>query len=1295
MIMILALILCLGIMPAALAEDAQPQGENLLLNSGFEELDASGFPIDWMQGMYTWDDGTTVMETVTGTAHSGSNSVRLRSFSENDARYEQVVACQPQTLYKLSGWARVQDVPEGIGANLSVGEGFAMSDSLSGTSAEGEWTYLEIYGMTGPEQYTMTIMARLGFYGSTVTGTAWFDDLCLERVDGVPKDAPFGLFYQEQTAEVVEEETEVVRSYTPLVIGVALAFAALALVLIGMRERGRLPALASERGEVPVLIAMLAVAFIARLVMAAMIPGYPNDIACWQGWGNRMNTLGPWGFYASGEFCDYPPAYMYVLALLDGLRALTGASGGMAQLIVKLPAMLCDMAGALLIYKWMKREGGNGGMALWLAAFYAFNPATICDSAAWGQIDSVFTLMIVGAVYLCVRGSWQWGLPLYIVSALVKPQTLMLGPIALVVLLTEIFRAKGGERGIMLKKVGIGLAISVGAAALIVVPFWGGQNWDWLIGKYTETLSSYSYATVNAMNMYALFGLNWQLADSMVMGMPAKVWGYIFMAVAIAYSAFVYIKAKDRRAMPLACAVLVMVLFTFSTKMHERYAFPAIMLLLLGYVLMKDKRLLIMSALISVTQFINMALVLQSQHLQSTEQLINSLTALGNIALTAWLCFAAWDICVRGRHSEFKGERVESRPKPGGEDMLSKREDMVRRLTGKSDYKLGMKAVDWAVLGAITVAYSVVAFTNLGTMSAPQTEWRSSTPGETVTIDLGEERTFDFTYYGGICDSTFTVEFSLDGINWTEPGTADYRQGKMFQWLWYRPTMLSDDGTYTPLVNGYPRNTARYARLTFNSVGFKMREVGFLDENGQCYPIASIECAGGDIETGDDPAKMIDEQSTVPAKPSYYNSMYFDEIYHARTAYEHLNGLHAYEWTHPPLGKVLMMLGIAMFGMTPFGWRFMGALTGVMMVPVMYLLTKQLFKRRDLSIFTTMLMALDFMHFTQTRIATIDSYGVFFIMVMYLFMFRYMQMSFFRDGLKKTLTPLALCGLFMGIGCACKWIDIYAAAGLAVLFFATMFMRYNEYRFARERLSREKRMTDELKPYVFARDNFVKYLMITLALCCVLFIAVPLVIYYLSYYWQLTPDHNFTIKGVVDVQKSMLSYHSGLSGDTHPFRAQWYTWPLITKPMYYYSGREFMPEGMQSIIWCMGNPAVWWPMLLGMLFTIGMSVREKFRDRDKLIVIVSFLAQYLPWVLVPRSMFIYHYFASIPFMILSMCFMIKHLERRYPRSTKGIAIGIVVASAVLFALFYPVISGAPCSQALVDMLDKLGPWHIY
>ena len=170
---------------------------------------------------------------------------------------------------------------------------------------------------------------------------------------------------------------------------------------------------------------------------------------------------------------------------------------------------------------------------------------------------------------------------------------------------------------------------------------------------------------------------------------------------------------------------------------------------------------------------------------------------------------------------------------------------------------------------------------------------------------------------------------------------------------------------------------------------------------------------------------LCDEQELVPEKQNFMNSSYFDEIYHARTAWEHLNRVYPYEITHPPLGKIIIGLGISLFGMTPFGWRFSGTLFGVLMLPLLYVFAKKLFGGKTVPAACTALMATDFMHFVQTRIATIDVYAVFFILLMYLFMYQFVR--------GKGSWYLALSGVAFGLGAASKWTCFYAGAGLAVI----------------------------------------------------------------------------------------------------------------------------------------------------------------------------------------------------------------------------------------------------------------------
>ncbi len=257
------------------------------------------------------------------------------------------------------------------------------------------------------------------------------------------------------------------------------------------------------------------------------------------------------------------------------------------------------------------------------------------------------------------------------------------------------------------------------------------------------------------------------------------------------------------------------------------------------------------------------------------------------------------------------------------------------------------------------------------------------------------------------------------------------REGDCFTWLSNRPEVPADNGTK---FMGEPiLHTGRYVRISSPMIGLTLYEVLLRDaQTEETLPVTAIE---------ESSKALVDEQSVLKGEPGWFNSMYFDEIYHGRTAFEQWNAIRGqepsdiYETTHPPLGKLLMTFSLMIFGMTPFGWRFAGALAGVLMLPGMYLLGKQITRRRAGGVIAMLMMAFDFMHFTQTRIATIDSFVTLFIIYAYFFMFRYMMQDYFSKPVKKTLLPLALSGVMMGLAVASKWPGVYAGIGLALLFF--------------------------------------------------------------------------------------------------------------------------------------------------------------------------------------------------------------------------------------------------------------------
>ena len=61
------------------------------------------------------------------------------------------------------------------------------------------------------------------------------------------------------------------------------------------------------------LAVLLASALALRLLLAALVPGYPYDTGTFTAWSNALVENGPANFYTAGFFADYPPGYMYFL----------------------------------------------------------------------------------------------------------------------------------------------------------------------------------------------------------------------------------------------------------------------------------------------------------------------------------------------------------------------------------------------------------------------------------------------------------------------------------------------------------------------------------------------------------------------------------------------------------------------------------------------------------------------------------------------------------------------------------------------------------------------------------------------------------------------------------------------------------------------------------------------------------------------------------------------------------------------------------------------------------------------
>ncbi|MBQ7486257.1 MAG: phospholipid carrier-dependent glycosyltransferase [Clostridia bacterium] len=1272
-----------------------PQAGNLIRNGGFEHVNGSK-PDDWEIGMWVTNPGTSFLEAVT--EPDGVSAAFIENAGSNDARFEQTVAVSPDTIYRLSAKVKAEGCGDGIGANLSFLGIYGTSSDLRDTG--GEWETVTLYAQTGREQKEATVAVRLGGYGSENTGKAWFTDVTLEAVEDVP--VGMSVLYIGPSETVHEETTDAgIRlqdNAIPVLIAVSAVWLVLSVLLI-------LSAGQTGRSHCIMLPVLLLLAFLLRVLLSMHVEGYGVDIGCFSAWAAKMASNGPAHFYEEGYFCDYPPAYMLVLGGIGLIvNALgIGYSGMGIQIVLKLVPELVDLGLAYLIYRIIRREG-KPRLALALAAVFAFNPAYVITSSCWGQIDSVAALLIAVFLIQARRGRWSFAIPLFALAVLTKPQAGLLAPLGIFALI------KAAREKESIKDMGIGLLAGCLVTLLIAVPFSLNQASPlWLVDNYVSTLGSYNFATLSTGNLMFLLGGNWvETGKGLIGPITYGGLGTVLMVLSMLGGIIIYSRGKGRENLYLSSALTIQMIFVFGPKMHERYILAGLVLMLLAYTETWDARILLAFLLSSAAAAVNIGVVLAYDYLIAPNLWLGHIIGVIHLAATGILLFAAiahcrgktsWALPVMARHdgAAAMDESVQDTHDLHLERCLKHGTGGIVRLTRR----------DVAIMLAITLVYACVAFYDLGDMTAPQTGYISSAVDETVVIDLGESRQdYHIYYYGAISDTQFSFCTSDDPQAFPEEESvaAYFNRGECFKWQAMRWPTVDADGTVSGASGDMLTFSGRYIRIVFAGAGSALLEVAAVDENGQVIPAVHAETFGAREGREGDPYTLIDEPGMVPYKPAYQNSMYFDEIYHGRTGFEHAHSLSTYETTHPPLGKVFMSLCIRAMGMTPFAWRFAGTLTGVLMLPAIYLLALQLLGRTRWAVTAEFLMACDCMHFTQTRIATIDSFPVLFMMLMFLFMVRWMRRDFFRTSMPRLLTELAFSGIFMGMAISSKWIGCYGAIGLALLFFSHVLSLYHQYRYA-------EKNRDADPDYAAAVRLFPGRMLMTLLFCVLFFVIIPVIIYILSYIPYLSAYGKIQLNATLfqriwDAQVLMFDYHANLVA-THYFASPWYEWPLIIKPMWYYAA-PYPAAGMASSILSFGNPAVWWTGFAGILFVLAYSVRRNFLpavritairedplDRMMPVIVVGFLSAYLPWVLVSRLTFIYHYFASVPFIILATCMGLMYAERYRPKAARITGFVLCIAALVLFIGFYPLASGHEVPRAWCDAMNWFSNWMWY
>jgi dolichyl-phosphate-mannose-protein mannosyltransferase len=402
----------------------------------------------------------------------------------------------------------------------------------------------------------------------------------------------------------------------------------------------------------------------------------------------------------------------------------------------------------------------------------------------------------------------------------------------------------------------------------------------------------------------------------------------------------------------------------------------------------------------------------------------------------------------------------------------------------------------------------------------------------------------------------------------------------------------------------------------------------------------------------------------------------FDELYFANDAHFDLLGQDYFD-PEPPLAKLIMAAGIRLFGFNALGWRVMGGLFGTALIPLLYLLTRQLLPIRLFAILAGLLATFDGLTLVEARTGKIDIFPITFVIAAYLAFHLHLR----ADTVWRQRISIVFTGLLLGLAVASKWTALAAFGVTGVILAVRLASGHVRYNGLTAVVAVASLLA--LAPAVYLA-SFGRY--VTIAHSITNFAAPALG--FSPFHFDLGRAWHELVVWHVDTFR----YHYTLTAP-HPFYSPPYSWPFLYKPVAYYSqnlelGRD-RSTGMPLVgfIFDLGNPVIWWGSLPAMLGTAWLAARRSY---PAAFILFGLAAAWLPFWLIPRGLFLYHMLGGLPFMFLAVALVLTHLrpQRVFLGAPirawlyAGPPLYAYAATVVgVFLFFYPLWTGLPLTQA--------------
>ncbi|MFE2448668.1 dolichyl-phosphate-mannose--protein mannosyltransferase [Streptomyces melanosporofaciens] len=428
---------------------------------------------------------------------------------------------------------------------------------------------------------------------------------------------------------------------------------------------------------------------------------------------------------------------------------------------------------------------------------------------------------------------------------------------------------------------------------------------------------------------------------------------------------------------------------------------------------------------------------------------------------------------------------------------------------------------------------------------------------------------------------------------------------------------------------------------------------------------------------------------------------------------------------HPPVGKWVIGLGEQLFGLHPFGWRFMVALLGTVSVLMLCRIGRRLFRSTFLGCLAGALMAVDGLHYVMSRTALLDLVVMFFVLAAFGCLLVDRDQARARlaaalpagedgtprpdpavaRGLKLGARPWRIAaGVLLGLAIGTKWNGLYVLAA-----FGLMAVLWDVG---------SRRTAGALRPYraVLRRDLGWAFLSL---------VPVAIVTYIASWSGWFTASGTFDrgrgwqhsgyfrhwaesrkpdgggygtggafdwllnpLRSLWHYETEVYQFHVNLDSP-HIYQSNPWSWMVQSRPVSYFyesprAGQEGCPsdaaEKCAREVLALGTPLLWWTACFALLYLLfRWALRRDWRAGA---ILCGIAAGYLPWFLYQdRTIFSFYAVVFVPFLCLAVAMMIGALLGPPGASETRRVIGAVGSGALVlliiwnFIYFFPLYTG--------------------